>query len=58
MNISVNVEYTGGRKVDVPVNYLDISRYEDSFGRLNPIPLSDGIRKTARFLINEYNLAR
>ena len=58
LNINVSVEYTGGRKVDVPVNYLDISRYEETFGKLNPIPLSEGIRKTASFLIKEYNLAK
>lgn len=38
------------RKVDVPVNYLDISRYEKAYGSLNPISLEDGILKTAAFL--------
>ena len=36
--------------VDVPVNYLDISRYEAAYGALNPLPLDEGIRKTAAFL--------
>ena len=44
------------RTVDVPVNYLDISRYEAACGLLNPIPLEEGIRKTAAFLKQHYHL--
>lgn len=43
-----------GRKVDVPVNYLDINRYESEFGKLSPIMLEEGIRRTAEFLRDEY----
>lgn len=43
------VDYIAGRSVDVPVNYLDISRYENEYGSLNPISLEDGVRKTAEF---------
>ena len=50
LEAKVPVKYTEARKVDVPVNYLDISRYEAAFGQLNPIPLEEGIRKTAAFL--------
>ncbi len=46
-----------GRPVDVPVNYLDISRYESAYGSLNPIPLELGIRKTAEFLRLRYHLS-
>ena len=43
-----------GRKVDVPVNYLDISRFEREFGNFWPISLQDGISKTADFLQEKY----
>ena len=45
--------YKMGRSVDVPVNYLDISRYEDCFGKFNPISLEEGIKKTAEFMKRE-----
>lgn len=44
------VEYIAGRTTDVPVNYLDISRYEGIYGKLNPLSLEDGIKKTAEFM--------
>ena len=47
------VIYKEGRAVDVPVNYLDISRYEKYYGRLNPIGLEDGVRRTAEFMKRE-----
>ena len=56
LGISMNVSYIEGRKVDVPVNYLDISRYEKYYGALNPISLEEGIKKTADFMKHEYNL--
>lgn len=46
----LEVEHIAGRSTDVPVNYLDISRYEGIYGKLNPISLEDGIRKTAEFM--------
>lgn len=52
----LNVSYVEARKVDVPVNYLDISRYEKYYGALNPISLDEGIKKTAEFMKKEYNL--
>lgn len=56
LGIKLNVSYLEGRKVDVPVNYLDISRYEKYYGALNPIYLEDGIRKTADFMKKEYGI--
>lgn len=50
LGIPVKVNYTKARKVDVPVNYLDIKRYETAYGALNPLPLEEGIRKTAAFM--------
>ena len=44
------IEYKPGRTVDVPVNYLDISRYEKEFGQLVFCPIEEGIKRTASFL--------
>lgn len=52
----LKISYLEGRKVDVPVNYLDISRYEKYYGALNPISLEEGIRKTADFMKKEYDI--
>lgn len=52
----LNVVYQEGRNVDVPINYLDISRYEMYYGALNSISLSDGIRKTAEFMKQYYKI--
>ena len=56
LDIELNIKYTAGRRVDVPVNYLDISRYERSYGKLNPICLEEGIKKTANFMKHYYIL--
>ena len=56
LQIDVRVKYTEARKVDVPVNYLDIKRYETAYGSLNPISLEEGIRNTAAFMRSFYNL--
>lgn len=53
---SVKTRYTESRKVDVPVNYLDISRYEATYGKLNPISLEEGIMKTAQFMKTMYGI--
>ena len=50
LSIEMKIEYTTARKVDVPVNFLDISRYQKSYGKLNAIPLEEGITKTAKFM--------
>ena len=56
LGVSVKVNYSEGRKVDVPVNYLDIKRYETAYGALNPITLSEGIRRTAAFMREYYGV--
>lgn len=56
LGIEINVNYKQGRKVDVPVNYLDISRYEKYYGALNPLSLSEGIQKTAEFMKKQYEM--
>ena len=45
-----------GRAVDVPVNYLDISRYEKAYGKLDPIGLEEGVKKTVRFMQEYYGI--
>lgn len=49
----MKISYKEGRVVDVPVNYLDISRYEKYYGKLEPISLHEGIIKTAEFMKKE-----
>jgi UDP-glucose 4-epimerase len=53
---NIRIRFTEGRKVDVPVNYLDISRFEVAYGKLNPIPLEEGIKKTAKFMKTMYEI--
>ncbi len=50
----LQVIYMPGRIVDVPENYLDISRYEQYYGKLNCRSLEKGIFKTAKFLKEYY----
>lgn len=50
----LSVKYLSGRKVDVPVNYLDINRYESACGNLNPMSLEAGISKTLAFMRDYY----
>ena len=56
LGTELNIVYKEGRKADVPVNYLDISRYEKAYGKLNPISLQEGILKTAQFMRHEYGI--
>lgn len=56
LDIELHVKYTEARKVDVPVNYLDIKRFETAYGSLNPISLEEGIRKTAEFMRKFYKI--
>lgn len=54
LDIKLDIVYEEGRVVDVPVNYLDISRYEKCYGSLNPISLEEGIQRTAAFMRREF----
>lgn len=56
LNLKPNIVYKQGRKVDVPINYLDISRYEEAYGALRPIPLNEGIWRTAEFMRSFYKM--
>ncbi|POO85652.1 NAD-dependent epimerase/dehydratase family protein [Clostridium sp. 3-3] len=50
LNRKLNVKYIKSRNVDVPINYLDISRYEEEFGQMIHYDIETGIRQTAKFL--------
>lgn len=52
LGLDMKIIYLQGRKFDVPVNYLDISRYEEAYGKLKPVPLEEGIKKVADFMKN------
>ena len=54
LNKKLSIRYVEGRKVDVPKNYLDISKYKKNFKDFKPICLEEGIKKTAEFLMKEY----
>lgn len=56
LGINMNIVFKEGRKVDVPVNYLDISRYEKAYGKLTPISLNEGIKRTAEFIKQQYQI--
>lgn len=53
LGLKMNIVYKEARAVDVLVNYLDISRYEKYYGKLNPISLEEGIKRTAEFVKRE-----
>lgn len=57
LGVSNNIRYLPGRNVDVPVNILDITRYEENFGKLNPYSLEEGIEKTAQFMKQQYQIS-
>jgi UDP-glucose 4-epimerase len=47
---NLKIIYEQARPVDVPINYLDISRYTKLYGNPITTDFSDGIKKTAAFL--------
>lgn len=56
LNKKLEINYIAGRKVDVPINYLNIDRYVASFGNIVSVPLDQGILKTAKFLQSHSDL--
>ena len=54
LNKKLKINYLPAREVDVPANYLNIDRYENTYGKLNPISLEEGILKTAEFIQKHY----
>jgi UDP-glucose 4-epimerase len=56
LGVDIKVIFQLGRKVDVPINYLDISRYESAYGKHEPTSLFEEIKKTAEFIKTQYNI--
>lgn len=56
LDIELKIKHSPSRPVDVPVNYLDINRYENTFGILICRSLKDGIIATADFMKKFYGL--
>lgn len=55
LNNNIEVEYIEKRAVDVPVNYLDMSKYKKEIEQLDLVSLEDGIVKTIEYF-RENNL--
>ena len=56
MNQKLMVEFKNGRKADVPINYLDIARYEEEYGEMPGRSLNKGVLQSINFLKIFYNL--
>lgn len=50
---NVEIIYKPGRDADIPVNFLDIKRFERDYGKLKLTNLKEGIKRTAEFLKRE-----
>lgn len=50
----VEVNYQEARTVDVPVNFLDVSKYEDLYGPIIKTSFEDGMKKTIQYLEERY----
>ncbi len=50
------VTFLPGRPVDVPVNVLDVTRFEKDFGTAAKVSLEEGIEKLVRFYQGEENV--
>lgn len=54
--INLVINCTSARDADVPVNYLDVSRYEECFGKLSTVPLREGICKLISYMREDFNI--
>lgn len=45
----LKINYKPARKVDIPINYLNVSKYENEFGKIKFTSLSEGIKRTTNF---------
>lgn len=52
--LELNITYLPKRKIDVPVNYLDVSKYENLYGPIQTIDLPEGILRTSKYLENTF----
>ena len=56
LDLEIDIQYVPGRKVDVPINILDIGLYEGCFGKFNPLSLKEGVLRTAEFMRKVYKI--
>ena len=56
LGLNLDIEFQESRIVDVPVNYLDVSRYEKEYGKTTSVSIYEGIKRTADFLMDHYDL--
>jgi len=56
LGVELAINHTESRPVDVPTNYLDVSRYEKEFGKICNCGLYEGIKRTAIFMREHYNI--
>ena len=56
LSVDMDVIYIPGRDVDVPTNYLDISRFQKNYGLLELVSLEEGIIRTAKFMKKQYSI--
>lgn len=54
VNCDAKIKRVASRAVDVPINFLDIERYEKEFGTLTNITLDEGIERTCNYILKEY----
>ncbi len=54
LGVELKISYQPGRAMDVPVNFLDISKYEEKFGKMNSVSLENGIKRTVDFQRKKY----
>ena len=53
-NKELSIRFKKRRNVDLDKNFLDVSRYEEEFGKINRVDLEEGIRRTAEYLSAKY----
>lgn len=56
INKNVSISYEHERDVDLPINYLNVNRYESEFGKCSVTNIDKGVELTKNFLNNFYNV--
>lgn len=54
LNIKMNILFKSKRNTDVPINFLNIDRYIKEYGEYDFLPLLEGVKKTAKYLKENY----
>lgn len=51
LGLPLKIKYEKARTVDIPINYLDVSRYRKCFNDYECLSLQEGIKKTKEYLL-------